>query len=204
MAPVATGDGRGGARYLVDRLRRGDSAAAHELVERYSVRAYRIALGVTRNAAHAEAIVRDALSSVLEHIDMFRDDAALAAWFCRNVTSAACETARRTDPPRGDIAVESLRLCFHEDGHHRSTVDDWSERLHESAFRQRVGVVLSAAIGELAPEYRAIVTLRDVEGLTIAEAATSIGISVANAKARLHRARLFLRKRLDAVMTAAA
>jgi len=183
MAPVATGDGRGGARYLVDRLRRGDSAAAHELVERYSVRAYRIALA---------------------HIDMFRDDAALAAWFCRNVTSAACETARRTDPPRGDIAVESLRLCFHDDGHHTSTVDDWSERLHESAFRQRVGVVLSAAIGELAPEYRAIVTLRDVEGLTIAEAATSIGISVANAKARLHRARLFLRKRLDAVMTAAA
>ena len=51
MAPVATGDGRGGARHLVDRLRRGDSAAAHELVERYSVRAYRIALGVTRNAA---------------------------------------------------------------------------------------------------------------------------------------------------------
>ncbi|PYO24982.1 MAG: hypothetical protein DMD85_05205 [Candidatus Rokuibacteriota bacterium] len=63
---------------------------------------------------------------------------------------------------------------------------------------------MSAAIGELAPEYRAIVTLRDVEGLTIAEAATSIGISVANAKARLHRARLFLRTRLDAVMTAAA
>jgi RNA polymerase sigma-70 factor (ECF subfamily) len=203
MVSVAPGDGRDGARHLVDRLRHEDSAAVDELVERYGARAYRIALGVTRNAARAEAIVRDALASAIEHIDIFRDDAALDAWLARSVTSAACETARRTDPRRSDISVDALLPCFHEEGHH-AKVDDWSERLHESAFRDRVGLALDAAIDELAPEYRAIVTLRDIEGLTIAEAATSIGISVANAKARLHRARLFLRKRLDALMTAAA
>jgi len=56
----------------------------------------------------------------------------------------------------------------------------------------------------LSPEYRAVVVLRDVEGLAMAEVATSLGISVASAKTRLHRARLFLRKRLAAFMATAS
>src|SRR5947208_3504547 len=72
------------------------------------------------------------------------------------------------------------------------------------AWPSRSRAALSAAIDELSPEYRAVVVLRDVEGLAMAEAATSLGISVASAKTRLHRARLFLRKRLAAFMATAS
>jgi len=55
---------------------------------------------------------------------------------------------------------------------------------------------LSAALDELPEDYRAVVLLRDVEGFSTAEVAETLGLSVANAKTRVHRARLFLRDRL--------
>ena len=170
-------------RRLVDGLRRGDEAAATELVERYAPRAYRVALGITRNAPSAEHVVRDALGRVIRNVDTFPgDDAALAVWLCRIVATAAYGKVRRSAHRGIDIALDALLPAFHEDTP-LATVDDWSPRLDE-----------------LSPGDRAVVVLRDVEGLTLSEAATALSITVAAAKARLHRARLFLRKRLADVM----
>ena len=56
---------------------------------------------------------------------------------------------------------------------------------------------LSSAIGELPADYRTVVLLRDVEGLSHQEIAETLGLTVVAVKTRVHRARLFLRKRLD-------
>ena len=58
--------------------------------------------------------------------------------------------------------------------------------------------MLSAAIEQLPDDYRAVVVLRDVEGLPHREIAETLGLTVVNVKMRVHRARLFLRKRLEA------
>src|SRR5262249_58221787 len=58
-------------------------------------------------------------------------------------------------------------------------------------------MVLSTAIEELPADYRAVVVLRDVEGFSNQEIAASLGLTVVNVKIRVHRARLFLRKRLE-------
>ena len=180
---------------VVDRLRRGGREAERDLVERYGARAYRVAIGITRNTADAEAVVHDALGSALEKLDTFPDDAALGAWLYRFVTTVACRTVGPA-LRRADISLEDVLPG--------PKVDDWSRRVADPAIRNRVASVLGAAIDDLSPQDRAIVILRDVEGLTLAETATSIDMTVANAGARLHRARLFLRKRLGLVMTAAA
>ena len=198
-APMtATGDVAAGrrdsGRRLVEKLRRGDDAAAEELVEHYAPRAYRLASAMTRNADAAEEIVRNALWSVVQNADTFDDDAALGLSFYRVVTNAACRRARRT-------AHQEFEPSFHTDGARAAVVDDWSGRLNDRAIASRVQAALSAAIDELAPQHRAVVVLRDVEGLTHDETATTLGITVATVKARLHRARLFLRKRLGIVMT---
>ena len=187
-------------RRLIDGLRRGDEAAATELVERYAPRAYRVALGITRGAETAEHVVRDALGRVIRHVDTFpSDDAALAVWLCRLVAAAAYGKVRRSARRRIDIALDALLPAFHEDAP-LATVDDWSPRLDHPAMQRRVRATLQAALDELSPDDRAVVVLRDVEGLTLGEAATALSITVADAKARLHRARLFLRKRLAGVM----
>ena len=190
------GDGR-----LLEGLRRGDPAAAEELVGRYGARAYRLAIAITRSAADAEEVVQDAIWSVVRKIHTFRGDAALGSWLYRIVTNAACQKLRRTAHRRAEISLEEVVPAFHEDD---PVLEDWSERLDDPTLRSDLRAALSAAIDELSPEYRAVVVLRDVEGLAMAEAATSLGISVASAKTRLHRARLFLRKRLAAFMATAS
>jgi RNA polymerase sigma-70 factor (ECF subfamily) len=201
-APPSGTDG-GDARLLAG-LRRRDPAAANELVDRYAARAYRVAIGITRNAADAEEVVQDALWNGIRNVDSSRGDAAFGSWFYRIVANAACQKLRRTAHRRAEISLEEVLPRFHEDGAPEVLIDDWSGRLDDAATRTGVRTALSAAIDELAPDYRAVVIMRDVEGLTLAEAAAAMGITVANAKTRLHRARLFLRKRLAAFMEAAA
>jgi RNA polymerase sigma-70 factor (ECF subfamily) len=189
---------------LLEALRRRDSTAADGLVARYGTRAYRLAMGITRNAADAEEVVQDAFWSVIRRIDTFRGDAAFGSWVYRIVANAAFQKMRRGVHRRTEISLDEVRPTFHEDSATAPLIDDWSERLDDPALRNELRAALSAALDELAPEYRAMVVLHDVEGLPMAEVATSAGITVANAKTRLHRARLFLRKRLAVFMETAA
>ena len=199
-SPLARSNGELG---LLEKLRHGDPAAATELVERYAARAYRIALGITRDAEGAGDVVQNAVWNVLRNVDMFRDDAALASWLYRIVTKAACQRARPTAHQRAGIALQDVLPRFHEDGA-AVVIDDWSLRLNDRATVDRARVALSAAIDELPSDYRAVVILCDAEALTLAEAASALGLGVGGVKTRLHRARLFLRKRLTALMEAAA
>jgi RNA polymerase sigma-70 factor (ECF subfamily) len=185
---------------LLEALRRRDSAAAEGLVARYGARAYRLAMGITRNAADAEEVVQDAFWSVIRKVDTFRGDAALGSWLYRIVANAAFQKMRRGAHRRTEISLEEVLPAFHEDSAAPPLIDDWSGRLDDPAIRSDLRSALSAAIDELSPEYRAVVVLHDVEGLPTAEVAKSAGITVANAKTRLHRARLFLRKRLATFM----
>jgi RNA polymerase sigma-70 factor (ECF subfamily) len=68
--------------------------------------------------------------------------------------------------------------------------------VNDPAHHTEMRRALSTALAELPEDYRAVVILRDVEGFSTAEVAETLGLSVANAKTRAHRARLFLRHRL--------
>jgi RNA polymerase sigma-70 factor (ECF subfamily) len=68
--------------------------------------------------------------------------------------------------------------------------------------QQQLRDVLTAAIDELPPHYRAVIVLRDVEGLSTGEVADALEIAVPTAKTRAHRARLLLRERLSTFMEA--
>ena len=85
---------------------------------------------------------------------------------------------------------------FHENGEHAAPIADWSPSLDDQSRQTELRMALTAAIHELPPPYRTVLILHDVEGLSHIEAAESLGLSVPNVKSRVHRARLFLRKRL--------
>ena len=87
---------------------------------------------------------------------------------------------------------------FDEYGRHVAPVADWSLRVDDPACQTELRMVLSTAIEDLPADHRAVVLLRDVEGLSNQEIAEALGFTVINVKTRLHRARLFLRKRLEA------
>src|SRR4030095_6764479 len=91
---------------LLTALRRRDRSAAETLVARFGDRAYRLAMGITRNAADAEETVQDAFWSVIRKIDTFRGDSAFGSWVYRIVSNAAYAKIRRRRQAVRDISLD--------------------------------------------------------------------------------------------------
>jgi RNA polymerase sigma-70 factor (ECF subfamily) len=181
---------------LLAQLRRTDAGAAEALVGAYGDRVYRLAIGITGNASDAEEVVQDAFWSVLRNIGTFRGDASLGSWIYRIVVNAAYQTVRRRRQRRDEICLEDVLPSFQEDGRHAGPISDWSARIGDPATQTELRAALDAAFEDLPPVYRVAIVLRDVEGFSMREVADALNISVANAKSRVHRGRLFLRKGL--------
>ena len=182
-------------RQLVEALRCCEPAAAERLVATYGDRAYRLAIGITGTAEDAEEVVQDAFWTVVRKIDTFRGESAFGSWFYRIVANAAYRTLRHRPGRRSEISLDEV-LPFHENGQHAAPIADWSRSVDDPSHQTELRVALTAALAELPPHYRAAFILHDVEGLSNVEVAESLGLGVSNVKSRVHRARLFLRKRL--------
>src|SRR5687768_13756988 len=182
---------------LVGALRRREPTAAEELVATYHGRAYRLAISITSSAPDAEEVVQDAFWSVIRNIDTFRGDSSFGSWLYRIVSNAAFRKLRRRRSHRLEITMDEVLPLFSEDGRHAQTVIDWSAAVHNPARDTEIRIAITAAIAELPDHYRAALLLRDVEGCSLIQIAEALGISVENAKSRVHRARLFVRKLLS-------
>jgi len=181
---------------LVEQLRRRDAGAAEALLDAYGSRVYRLAIRVTGNASDAEEVVQDALWSAVRKIDTFRGESAFGSWLYRIVANAGYQKLRG-QRRRSEISLEDVLPAFHEDGAHVAPIDDWSPKVSDPAHRIEVRQALTAALDGLSASDRTAVILRDAEGFSMAEVAATLGLSIANAKTRVHRARLFLRQRLS-------
>jgi RNA polymerase sigma-70 factor, ECF subfamily len=181
---------------LVGALRRHDSTAAERLLETFGDRVYRLALRITGNEQDAEEVVQDAFWSVLRHVDTFRGESLLGSWIYRITANTAYQKLRRAAHRRDEISLDQV-LPVIDDGHHPGDPSgDWSAQINDPAIQRELRDVLASAIDELPANHRAVLVLHDVEGLSMAEVADALGITVATAKIHAHRARLRLRKRL--------
>ena len=180
---------------LVEQLRREDAGATEALVGAYGDRAYRLAIRITGHASDAEEVVQDALWTVVRKIDTFRGESAFGSWLYRITANAAYQKVRGRRR-RTEVSLDDLLPSFHDDGQHAASIVDWSPTVDDPSRQADLRLVLTAAMDTLPDDYRAAVVLRDIEEFSIAEVAEMLGLSIANAKSRVHRARLFLRQRL--------
>ncbi|MBI4496108.1 MAG: sigma-70 family RNA polymerase sigma factor [Deltaproteobacteria bacterium] len=181
---------------MVVRLQGGDPAAFDTLVARYGDKIYRLATGITRNSADAEDVCQEVFLSGLRNIKTFEGRAALGTWIYRIATNAALMRLRGR-PTVSLTPWEEELPRFQPDGGHQVRVSDWSANPEETLMEKETRSVLQEALASLPPEYRTVVLLRDVEGLSASAAAETLGLSVAAIKSRLHRGRLFLRARVS-------
>jgi RNA polymerase sigma-70 factor, ECF subfamily len=184
-------------RRLVESLRRGEPTAAEDLVTAYGGRAYRLAIGITGNRPDAEEVVQDALWTVVRRIDTFKGDSAFGSWLYRIVANAAYDKLRGRGR-RDDCSLDELSATVDE---HGDSVVDRSMRAKDPALETDLRIALTSAIETLPDSYRAVVVLRDVQGLSTQEISEITGLSVASVKVRAHRGRLALRKRLRAYVS---
>jgi RNA polymerase sigma-70 factor (ECF subfamily) len=186
---------------LVERLRHGDATALEKLMARYTDRVYRLAHGITGNAADAEEVVQDVFLTVFRKIHTFEGRAALGSWIYRVATNAAL-IKRRGRRAVWEVPLDPSLPAFLPDGHRAGDPAflkaDWSQTPEANLLSQETRELLHRAIADLPEQYRAIVVLRDVQGLSNEEVAEVVGESVACVKSRLHRARMALREQLSA------
>lgn len=166
------------------RARGGDRAAMEAVLGSVAPSIRRFALRMCRNEADADDVLQDALLSIAQHLDGYEGRSSLASWAFA-IARSACSRKRRgkkNEPTEGE----------HELVGHASD----APAPDEHAASRQLGELVTRSLDELSDEHREVLLLRDVEGLTAAEAATVLGISVDALKSRLHRARAALRESL--------
>ena len=186
---------------LLEALRLREPMAAERLITRYGQRAYRLASRITGNNQDAEEVVQDALCTVVRKIDTFRGESAFGSWLYRIVANAAYHKLRGRQIRWRELSLDDVLPLFDANGCHIAPVADWSSRVDNPAMQAELRTALTAAIDELPATYRSVLVLRDVEGRSNPEIAHALGLTVPVVKTRVHRARLFLRKRLGDYMT---
>ena len=178
---------------LVERVRSGDARAFEELVSRYENKVYRLAIKLTRNEALAEEVLQEVFLKIYEKIDSFRGESALSSWIYR-IAANACfsklNLEKRHQHADLDDTMPQAEVALHERSDHGQEAPD-QPLLSDEALR-----VISRAIERLPEDFRVVITLRDVEGMSNEDVAKVLDLSVPAVKSRLHRARLLLRKRL--------
>ena len=189
---------------LVWRLQAGDVDAFERLFQRYSGRVYRQAITLLGNVAEAEEIVQDVFLALYTKSGTFRGDAGFATWLYR-LTANASLSRLRWRRRRQEISFQDYMPQFDNDGRHRvRPVVDWSSDLERDAIRAQALCLLGQAIDALRPLDKAVVMLSELEGLANRRIGAILGLSEAAVKSRRHRACLFLRGRLAAMLGGSA
>lgn len=183
-------------RELIRSAKAGDLGAFEELVRRHERRIYGLARRLTGSEADAQDVTQQAFLSAIEGLATFREESSFGTWLATIAAHAAMKILRK----RKGLPVESLDRATDPgtDGEipHPEYIADWRDTPDRLAQQAETHALLDRAIAELDPAHRAVFLLRDAEGLSVRETAAALGISEANVKVRLMRARLKLRERL--------
>ena len=181
---------------LVEQMRRGEAGAVESLVVAYGDRVYRLAIRITGNSSDAEEVVQDTLLAASRKIDTFRGTAAFGSWVYRITANTAYQKLRAKRSKRNEVSWQDLAPSFDDKGQHTEVTVDWSKRPKDPAVEGELRSVLCGAIDELPVNFRTPFLLHDVEGLSNPEIAETLHLNLGTVKSRVHRARLFLQKRV--------
>ena len=178
---------------LVAALRAGDETAFAALVDRYHASLVRLARMYVRERSVAEEVAQETWLAVLNGIDRFEGRSSLKTWIFRilvNAANAHAERERRNVPLATEVVVD---------------LDEARNRRAPLAPEEHVVLKetvehVHAAIGELSPRQRDVITLRDLHGWTAEDVSGRLGISRGHQRVLLHRARAQVRRALSAYL----
>ena len=195
-APAAAAMAEDPDSRLVGRLRAGDEQAFVELAEKYQSSMLALARGYVPSVAVAEEAVQDAWLGVLRGIGRFEWRSSFRTWLFRIVVNRAVSAGirERRSVPVHDIEPVVDASRFDAGGAWRVPPEPWTDQADDKVIAAKISARILAAIDDLPPRQRTVVTLRDVQGLSSEEVCAVLGISQANQRVLLHRGRGRLRQ----------
>jgi len=194
---------------LLDALRSGDEAAFATLVDKHHASMIRVARLYVGSAAAAEEVAQEAWLAVLEGLRRFEGRCSVKSWIFAIVANCAKSRGERDKrmvplsslvPDEDEEGTSVPPERFLDDGHPRWP-GHWSQPPEAWTDEQLVSretlQAIAGAMENLPPMQRAVMTMRDVEGLEPEETCQVLGISEANQRVLLHRARSKVRNALE-------
>lgn len=172
-----------GSRLLVERAKAGDQLAFRELVERYQQRVFAIAYGVVGNPEDARDIVQDAFVKAYAKLGSFRGQSSFYTWIYRITFNLSVDLTRKRYRHRellfGDQKGIERGVITSEgrEGIGGGSLVDASANPEGALSRGELREGLRAAMQALSPEHRAVITLREIEGLSYTEISDVVGCS---------------------------
>ncbi len=187
---------------LVRRAQNGDKQAFSLLVKQYESTVYGFAFKVCRDEEKAAETLQDTFVNVYRKLDQFNGKAKFSTWLYQIVTNNCLMKRRRSKIDESSVSMDSTEsreddLGREGDGAPLHALVSLKHTPQDEMVNKELRDHLDNAILKLPIEQRIVFVLRDVEGRSAEEAAKILKISVAAAKSRLRRARMFLRKQLQ-------
>ncbi len=178
----------------LDALQTGDKAEIAVLVEIFLDPVYRLALRMTGSEQDAEDITQETFIKVIKSLPGFEGRSQLTTWIYRIAMNESLMNLRRRKPAGSTVEIDAEK--DDEEGAEIEIID-WASQPEAELLNSEGKQQLDLAIARLPESMRSVFTLRDLQGLSIEETASVLGISIANVKTRLLRARLKLRQDLS-------
>lgn len=189
---------------LVKRAKKGDKDAYRELVERYQQRVLSVALGVIGNPHDAEDIVQDGFLKAYKNLDSFKGNSSFYTWLYRIVFNLSIDLSRkayRKNEYSSDDSSKMDALSYSTGAKadlYMGKIAAPDKEFESSQIREG----FRAALAELTEEHRAVVVLREIDGLSYAEISEVLGCSKGTVMSRLHHARKKLQSSLRSLKEA--
>jgi RNA polymerase sigma-70 factor (ECF subfamily) len=167
---------------LAQKSAAGDIQAFEEIYRRHNRRVFSLCLRMTQNISEAEDLAQEAFIQLLRKIGSFRGDSAFSTWLHRLTVNQVLMHFRKRS-----IKMEKTT----DDGETPVQIVQGTENPRAMPVIDRLAI--DRAIAQLAPGYRMVFVLHDIEGYQHEEIAKMMGCSVGTSKSQLHKARLKLR-----------
>jgi RNA polymerase sigma-70 factor (ECF subfamily) len=177
---------------LIARVLAGDQGAYTTLVERHSDLVYSIVSRIVLNEADADDVAQEAFVRAYHALPRFRGDSKFSSWLYRIAVNRSLTHLKRTK--RRAAALDPDTGAREEAA---ATLGASGDAPDESVLREERRAAVRAAVAQLPPRYRAVVTLFYLEERSYKEAAEILGIPMGTLKTHLHRARAMLREALE-------
>lgn len=179
---------------LIERISNGEKELYYSLIQPYERALYAAAYSILRNEADAEDAAQEAALKGLKYLSSFRRESKFSTWL---IQIAVNEARMKLRKDRRHLYESIDDAAENEQGDYiPRDFADWREIPSEALERKELRETIQKALDSLAPKYREVFMLRDVQKLNIQEAAAALGITEASVKTRLLRARLQMRDAL--------
>ena len=175
---------------LVQRVQEGDSAAFRALFDKYHRRAFAVAMGVVKNEDDALDAVQEAFVKVHKNIHKFQGSSSFYTWLYRIVMNVSIDHIRRTSR-RKNLDFDERALHEESDvaGDGALVPSVTNANPGKAALRRELGGAIQAALQDLPEHHRAVIVLREIEGMSYEEMAEALEVPKGTVMSRLFHAR---------------